>query len=75
MGTTASQSPSPPPMAYSGGANAAPTIAVQSAPSAAAQARQAPRAERMAVQHYLAAHKKKSTAEKMWSSIKKSLNL
>jgi hypothetical protein len=60
-------------MAYS--YTAAPRIAVQPAPSAATQAQQAPRAERRAVQRYVASHKKQSTADKMWSSIKKSLNL
>jgi hypothetical protein len=58
-------------LAYSTG----PAIAVSPSPTAQSQAQRPPKAERQAVQKYVKAHKKQSSIDKLWSSVKKSLNI
>ena len=50
-------------------------IAVSPTPTTTAQAQHPPKAERKAVQHYVNAHKKQSSADKLWSNFKKALGI
>ncbi len=68
---TSSTTVAPAPLAYSTG----PTIAVSPTPTATAQAQNPPKAERQAVQHYVHAHKKQSSIDKLWGNVKKALGI